>query len=119
MRPAPNLDGIPHYEYILVYVDDVMIILYHPDGIVKGLRDHFTLKVVSNPGEEPDRYLGAMIGKYQFSDGSEAWYMSADDYLSKAIPTVEEACDNKLFKKHKLPLLPDYHPKVDTSPLLG
>jgi hypothetical protein len=118
MLRAPNLDGIPHYEYILVYVDDVMIISYHPDGIVKGLCDHFMLKVVTNPGEEPDRYLGAMTGKYQFADGSEAWYMSADDYLSKAIPTVEEACDDKLFKKHKSPLPPDYHLQVHTLPLL-
>jgi hypothetical protein len=44
--------------------------------------------------------------------------MSADDYLSKAIPTVEEGCDDKLYKKHKSPLPLDYHPEVDTSPLL-
>jgi hypothetical protein len=45
--------------------------------------------------------------------------MSADDYLSKAIPTVEEACDEKLNKKYTLPLPPEYHPKLDTSPLLN
>jgi hypothetical protein len=46
--------------------------------------------------------------------------MSADDYLSsKTIPMVEEACDEKLNKKYMSPLPPDYHPKLDTSPLLN
>jgi hypothetical protein len=45
--------------------------------------------------------------------------MSADDYLSKAIPTVKEACDEKLNKKYTSLLPPDYHPKLDTSPLLN
>jgi hypothetical protein len=40
-----------------------------------------------------------MIGKYQFADRCQAWYMSADDYLSKENPMVEEACDEKVNKK--------------------
>ena len=87
--------------------------------MVLSLKEHFLLKIVSNPAEKPERYLGAMIGKYQFSDGSQAWYMSADDYLSKAIPTVEEACDEKLNKKYTSPLPPDYHPELDTTPFLN
>jgi hypothetical protein len=120
MHHANKVNSTPYYEYILVYVDDVMVILGNPDGIIASLCNHFLLKeVVSNPGKEPDRYLvGAMIGKYQFAHGLVAWYMSANDYLSKAIPAVEEGCDDKLYKKHKSPLPPDYHPKVDTSPLL-
>jgi hypothetical protein len=87
--------------------------------VINLLKEHFLLKVVSDPAAQPERYLGAMIGKYQFADGSQAWYMSADDYLSKAIPTVEEACDEKLNKKYSLPLPSDYHPELDTTPLLN
>ena len=119
MRRAHSADGNPYYEYILVYVDDVMIISGDPDAVVNSLKEHFLLKVVSNPADKPERYLGAMIGKHQFSDGTQAWYMSADDYLSKAIPTVEEACDEKLNKKFTSPLPPDYHPELDTSPFLN
>jgi hypothetical protein len=119
MRRAHSADGNPYYEYILVYVNDVMIISGDPDAVVNSLKEHFLLKVVSNPADKPERYLGAMIGKHQFSDGTQAWYMSADDYLSKAIPTVEEACDEKLNKKFTSPLPPDYHPELDTSPLLN
>jgi len=87
--------------------------------VVQSLKEHFLLKIVSDPAEKPERYLGAMIGKYQFADGSQAWYMSADDYLSKAIPTVEEACAEKLRKRCTSPLPPDYHPELDTTPLLN
>jgi hypothetical protein len=119
MHRANKADVTPYYKYILVYVDDVMAISGNPNGIIiASLHNHFLLKVVSNPGKEPDRCLGSMIGKYQFTDGSVAWYMSADDYLSKAIPTVEEGCDDKLYKKHKSPLPLDYYLKVDTLPLL-
>jgi hypothetical protein len=99
MHHAHKADGTPYYEYILVYVDDVMVISGDPDAVIQLLKEHFLLKIVSDPATMPERYLGAMIGKYQFADGSQAWYMSADDYLSKAIPTVEEACDKKLNKK--------------------
>ena len=68
-------DGTPYYEYVLVYVDDVMIISGDPDAVVQSLKDHFLLKIVSDPADKP----GAMIGNYRFADGSQAWYMSADD----------------------------------------
>jgi hypothetical protein len=81
--------------------------------------EHFTLKLVADPANQPEWYLGEMIGKCQSPDGSEAWCMPADDYcLSKAIPTVEESCDKKLHKKFNSPLPSDYHAKVDMTPLL-
>ena len=81
MRRAQKADGTPYYmyEYVLVYVDDVMIISGDPDAVVQSLKDHFLLKIVSDPADKPERYLGAMIGNYRFADGSQAWYMSADD----------------------------------------
>ena len=120
MRRATKSDGTPYYEYVLVYVDDVLIISAEPDKICDELKEHFTLKVVQDPSVEPQRYLGAMVGTYTFDDGTrKAWYMSADDYLGKAIPTVEAVWDEKLYKKASSPLVGDYHPEVDTSPLLS
>jgi hypothetical protein len=89
------------------------------DKVINELSQHFELKVAPDPGEQEQRYLGAMIGKYQFSDGSTAWYMSAEEYLKKAIPTVEEVWDEKLYKKVSSPLPKGYHPEVDTTPLLS
>jgi len=74
---------------------------------------------VTNPGESGQCYLGAMIGKYPFADGSYAWYMSAEEYLSRAILTVEAEWEEKLYKKASSPLPDDYHPEMDTTPLLS
>ena len=39
----------------------------------------------------PTRYLGAKIGKYQLANGQETWNISAEDYLAKAIPVIEQS----------------------------
>jgi len=119
LRKATKPDGSAYYEYALVYVDDVMLISAAADELVKELACYFTLKVVEDPGTAPCRYLGAMVGQYQFGDGSLAWSMSAEDYLTKAIPTIEEAWDEKLCRKASSPLPAGYHPEIDVSPLLS
>lgn len=46
--------------------------------------------------------------------------MSAEDYLTKAIPIIEEAWDKKLRQRASSSLLPAaYHPKIDVSLLLS
>jgi hypothetical protein len=65
-----------------------MFISGDPHVVIQLLKEHFLHNIVSDPAATPKRYLGAMIGRYQFADGSQAWYMSADYYLSKAILTV-------------------------------
>jgi hypothetical protein len=85
-------------EHILVYVNSIKVLSGDPDSVIRALKEHFTLKIVADPAKQPKWYLGAMIGRYQSPDGSEAWYMPTNDYLSKAIPMVEEGCDKKLHK---------------------
>jgi hypothetical protein len=106
------------YGYALVYVDDVMLLSSNVDLIIGELKEHFTLKVVEDPSVKPCRYLGGMIGQYTHEDGSTSWYISADDYLSKALPTVEEEWKEKLQKRVSSPLPHEYHPELDVSPLL-
>ena len=70
-----------------------------PDGIANELKEHFVLKEVLDPAEKRQCYLGAMIGKYNFLDGTYGWYMLAKEYLSHAIPAVEATWDDKLYQK--------------------
>jgi hypothetical protein len=121
MRAAVKPDGTKYYKYyVLCYVDDVMIISAKPDEIADELKAHFVLKEVLDPGQECQCYLGAMTGKYISADGSQAWYhMSAKEYLSKVIPVVEAVWDEKLYKKVSSPLPANYHPELDTTPLLS
>ena len=120
LRKATKVDGSAYYEYALVYVDNVMLISAAADELVKELACYFTLKVVENPGTAPCRYVGVMVGQYQFGDGSLAWSMSAEDYHTNAILTIEEeAWDQKLCRKASSPLPAGYHPEIDVSPLLS
>jgi len=59
-----------------------MIISADPVGIIKELWENFILKEVTDPGKARQQYLGAVIGRYLFKDGSHAWYMLAEEYLS-------------------------------------
>jgi len=111
-------DGTPYYKYILCYVDDVLIISMDPDGITNKFNEHFVLKELLYPAKKWQCYLGATIGKYNFL-GSYGWYVSAKEYLSHAIPAVEATWDNKLYQKASSPLMGNYHPELDISPLLS
>jgi hypothetical protein len=66
-RPDTKVNGFEYYEYILTYVDDCLIVSSDPKKIIDILQDEYKYKL-KDVGE-PKRYLGAEIGKYDFSDG--------------------------------------------------
>lgn len=39
IRPAIKLDNEKYYEYILVYVDDILAISHNPQQIMDGIQD--------------------------------------------------------------------------------
>ncbi len=45
----------------------------------------------------------------------ECWYMSADEYLERAIPTIEAKMGKLSTKYVDSPLPKGYHPELDTS----
>ena len=79
MRKATKSNGLKYWEYILVYVDDVLVISEHPDRIMDGIAGAFTIK----PGsmKEPDLIPdGNICSKYFISLGisrciiNQKWY---------------------------------------------
>jgi hypothetical protein len=62
MQPAIKVDGTKYWEYILCYVDNVLVISREPDKIMEHLKSHYTLKKGSV--HELDVYLGAEIKKW-------------------------------------------------------
>ena len=65
-------------------------------------------------GPPPTRYLGAKIGKQQLENGSEAWFISAEDYLEKALPVIEATFRPlKAMFKTKLDAPPPASPNFD------
>ena len=58
-RPAIKADGEEYYEYILVYVDDLLAISIDPMAIMKDITTVFKFK--NDKIEVPDTYLGACL----------------------------------------------------------
>jgi Reverse transcriptase (RNA-dependent DNA polymerase) len=117
-RPAIKTDGSKCYEYVLVYVDDLLVISERPSMILQTLADdhNYRLKDVGSP----TRYLGASIGKKQLTDGV-FWFISAEAYLSKALDTIEERFGKleSLFKyTPNTPAPTNFHPEIDDSDFL-
>ena len=70
----------------------------------------------------PSRYLGANIGRQQLDDGTETWFISANEYLTNAISIIEETYGplKVMFKsKHDAPASPEYHPELGNSEFLN
>jgi hypothetical protein len=116
-RPATTPEGKDYYEYILVYVDDLLIISHKPKDFLDILEMKYKYKL-KDVGP-PKRYLGAIIeNDYEYDVGLKGWSMSAKDYLSKALPIVEKRHGTLAVNRAVTPLPPGYHPELDTSPFL-
>ena len=120
MRKNCKPDGTPYWEYVLCYVDDILVFSHKPKEVMDYLAGKYTLK----PGSivSPDIYLGTKIQRYKLDNGTETWSMSSDMYLKRAISDVEtelKRINQTLRKGVTTPLSSDYRPELDKSPELG
>jgi len=115
-RAAKKADGFEYYEYVLVYVDDLLVLSHQPDIIMKSLEDFYWLKDGYN---KPDHYLGAQIKEWRFPEDANKvmWAISSEQYVKEAIKNVEMH-RNKALPKVYQPLPSNYHPELDITPLL-
>ena len=88
MKPEAKADGSTYYSYLLVYVDDCLLIHHDPKIIMERLKKSYDLK--GDAYGRPDRYLGANVKRYQFRDGSEHWVMGLYDYVRETTKMVKE-----------------------------
>ena len=122
-RAATKADGTKYYEYVLIYVDDILTISEVPKDVMETLSRLYRLKEDPTTGKKydrPTRYLGADIGHYYFDDDSKKprWYMSSDTYVKNAIKTAEEHLDKqglRLKTKVTATLPAGYRPELDIS----
>jgi hypothetical protein len=93
LRSAVKPNGFEYYEYILVYLDDLIVISHQPVMIMKTLPDNT---------EKP------------------YWAFSSTQYVSEAIKNVDThlAKQNRVLRKSKQPMPSDYRPELDTTPYL-
>ena len=121
-RKAKRESGEQYYELILVYVDDILLVSEKPQPVLDKIDSHYKIKAGSTG--EPSVYLGAQIYKHSLPDGSWAWGMTSEKYITNAVRIVEDMLEKDGDGKHlkttaKVPVISSYKPELDTSPELG
>jgi len=120
MRAASKDCGFQYYEYILVYVDDILVISAAPSPVMKTIQKAYRLK---EEPSTPKTYLGATIKSWTIpGDVKPIWSMNCVQYLKEAIRNVEQELSKSglcLRGKPNTPMRTNYRPELDISPTLG
>ena len=105
------------YEYIAVYVDDLIVASKEPMKAMDEFKQigGFKLKGVG----EPEYYLGGDVEREKRNDKSEKYItkISARTYIKNVCDKIERVF-NLTLKNYHSPLEGGYHPELDTSELL-
>ncbi len=101
-----------HYEYITVFVDDLLIFLKNPQEIIDILINKFKyqLKGVG----KPEYFNGADM---HYDPGSNEWEMSAHTYIKSVCEKIEKVMDVTI-KNYGSPMETGDYPEIDESDLL-
>ena len=101
-----------HYEYIGVFVDDILVFSKHPEKIIKAIQDTlgYDLKGIG----PPEYYNGADMS---FNSDTQNWELSARTYINNVCSKIESLFEVKL-KNYGSPMEVGDHPEVDESDLL-
>ena len=118
MWPAIKSDGNTYYEYILLYVDDALVVSENAESILQNeLGTYFYLKEESiGP---PTVYLGGRVRKVQLENVVWASIFSSSQYVQSAIKNVEAYIGRpkdshlKIPLKAETPLTTSYRPELD------
>jgi len=115
MRPAVKPDKEEYYEYILVYVDDIISVLHAPMNIMNEIKTRFKFK--NDKCAEPEIYLGARLQKRPVGN-KFCWTMTSVDYINAGIKNLEEVLKKRRWrmpKKAFTPMTSGYVPELDMS----
>jgi hypothetical protein len=116
-RAATKPDGYQYYEYLIVYVDDILVLSHKGKEVMATIEKLYRLK---EPAAAPTTYLGASILEWSIA-GDKMWAMSAQKYIKEAIRCLEmelQKSGQRLGGKPPTPMTPGYRPELDVSPLL-
>jgi hypothetical protein len=120
LRPATKDNGNEYYEYILVYVDDILVLSAAPIPIMKTIQKAYRLK---EEPKSPSQYLGAQLKEWSIpNEMRKVWSMNCSQYLKEAVRNVEnELAKSNLTLRGKpnTPMRTGYRPELDSSSVLG
>ena len=103
-----------HYEYLIVWVDDILICAKDPMKTIEQLKKRFTLKGVG----KPEYFLGADMTFETEADGKKTFTIGSKTYVRRILTQFELVMGYKP-KQVKTPLDPKDHPELDKSPFIN
>ena len=116
MCPATKADGTKYYEYVLVYVDDILAMSEKPEEIMQSLMNDFTFKGGADGIIPPTDYLGA---KLEWKEDIMGRGCTSYKYVNAAIQAVEERLkernDRPLPSRVATLMSYDYIPELDAT----
>ena len=120
MPPAKKGDSSPYYNYVLLYLDDALVVSDNAESILQNkIGRYFELKEVLIG--LPKIYLGAVIRKAKLDNGVDASAASSSQYVQAAVRNVEEYIEKSHHKQWKIPnkaetpMRSTYRPELDVS----
>ena len=111
-------DNFQYYTYVLLYVDDVLVVSHDGMKVLKQL-DYF-FKMKKDSMGDPDLYLGAKLRNVRLPNGVDSWSLSPSKYVQEAVRRVQEFLKTKkngmkLAKSATSPFAREYYPELDLS----
>jgi len=113
-------DGFKYYAYVLIYVDDILVVHHQAENALKEIDHFFKMK----PGSiaDPDFYLGAKVRWIVLPNGVVAWSMSSSKYIQSAVQNVREYLNKNsrysMPKRASIPFTSGFEHDIDVSPEL-
>ena len=116
LRAATKSDGDVYYEYVMMYVDDILALSCDARAILEEMQGTFKFK--NDKIESPAYYLGAKLQKKPIN-GFECWTITSQDYVKAAVKNVEETIKKKGRKlptaNVDTPMNITYSPEMDVT----
>ena len=96
-RKASRPSGETYYEYLIVYVDDIICVSHQPQKWMDILAATYRLRDVG----VPKKFLGSNIIKWKYTDHSgltrDCWALGSETYVKEACTVAE-----RQMKQHNL-----------------
>jgi hypothetical protein len=121
MRARVRNDGFEFYEYVLIYVDDILCISDNPQESLEQIDKNCPTK--PNSIGKSDIYLGAKLSGVGLSNQVKAWAMSPSKYIQEACKNAkqwhaENQSQLRYPSKCTAPISTKYRPECDVTPKL-
>ena len=99
IRPAIKPDGEEYYEYVLMYVDDILVIPIDPTETLKSMEGK-TVKYNNGKIAPPEMYLVSRLNR-KMINGNMCWTITSYEYVIDSVRKIKDAITQKPWKTPK------------------